>query len=95
MKAKDIYEACGKIFAKVMRRKDERAAKSLERDCNKAIQLTEFDGQIFISYYDTPLVCISHLSGDAVETVKDSRRSWVKFQLREMGRNTHPQPTTI
>lgn len=63
--------------------------KSLRRNSNDAIQLMEFNGEMYICHLGTPIVSATRLNADAVTVVRESREVWIDYKLREMDVQSH------
>lgn len=61
-----------------------RLNKSLRRSSDNAIQLMEFDGEMYICHEGIPVVSAKRLKTDAVTVVRESREVWIDYKLNEM-----------
>lgn len=58
------------------------------RSCDE-LQVVEFDGELFLSYHNIPLVNITLLKDNVTETLSNSRSVWVQYHLRNINEWKH------
>lgn len=56
--------------------------KELKRDSTYAIQMMEFNNELFICHNGTPIVPVGFLNTDSVTAIRSSREAWISHKLR-------------
>lgn len=64
-------------------RKQKKHLTELQRRSCDELQVIEFDGDLFLSYHNIPLVSESMLKNNITNTLNSSRTIWVKYQLQK------------
>lgn len=62
----------------------ERRARAIARESERAVQLREFNGSVYICLNDIPVIKGEHVSGDIVNAVKSVREAWMLWKEREV-----------
>lgn len=55
---------------------------AMERLVSQVINVTEFDGSLWIAYNDTPIVQVKNLSTTIEETIADSRKNYLAWKIK-------------
>lgn len=66
-------------LARAARRRDG----MIERESERAVQVREFDGGIYICLDGVPLIDTEHVWGDPAEAVREARKVWKQWRQKE------------
>lgn len=65
------------------KRQKKHLAELNRRSCDE-LQVVEFDGELFLSYHNIPLVNVALLKDNVTKTLSKSRSVWVQYHLRNI-----------
>lgn len=62
----------------------EKRSRAIARESERAVQLREFNGSVYICLNDIPVVKGEYVCGDIVDAVKGVREAWIQWKEREV-----------
>lgn len=58
----------------------EKKNRAIARESERAVQVREFDGSVYICLNDIPVIKGEYVSGDIVSAVKCVRQAWIQWK---------------
>lgn len=80
---KRIKEFFESVMSQWAAKRQKKHLEELNRRSCDELQVVEFDGELFLSYHNIPLVNVALLKDNVTKTLNNSRSVWVQYHLRD------------